>query len=111
MIMKFDPNQHSSHERVDITSTVIKTLTSSDSRTKSQMKKLKSADGKTYGDLQMPQAAPLVYPSLDHIDDLDENGKPKGGRKQTREVLENYYDKRAQAKYVGDLFETASRMY
>ena len=100
MVMKYDPNEKASHERVDISSTVVKTLSSSDSRTRSQMKNFKAASGKTYGEIEMAEAAPLIFPNLDRVDDVDENGKSKSGFKKTGEFLANYYDKRAQVKYV-----------
>ena len=100
MIMKYDPKQDTSHEKVDITSTILKTLTPSNSKTISQMQKLRGANGKVYGDLAMPEAAPLTFPELDRVEDLDEKGKPREGIKKTGEFLANYYDKRAQAKYV-----------
>ena len=98
--MKYDPNQEASHEKVDITSTILKTLTSSTSSTKQRMNKFKSAAGKSYGELEMPQAAPLIFPALDRVEDLDENGKAKSGMKKTGEFMANYFDKRAQATYV-----------
>ena len=67
------------------------------------MAKFRGANGKVYGELEMPQAAPLIFPGLDKVEDLDEHGKPKGGFKKTGEFLANYYDKRAQAKYVHTL--------
>lgn len=100
MVMKYDPNQKDSHERLNLSSMIMKTLDTSDSRTQEHLKKFKVASAKTYGEIEMPEAAPLIYPGLDGVADVDGNGKPKGGFKKTGEFLANYYDKRAQAKYV-----------
>lgn len=100
MVMKFDPKQTESHEMVDVSQTIMKSLTSSNSKTKEQMSKLKSSKGKTHGEIEMPEAAPLIFPGLDKVEDIDEKGKPKGGMKKTGEFVANYYDKRAQAKFV-----------
>ena len=102
MVMKYGPNEKAIHERVDISSTIAKTLPRSDSRATSQLKNLRAASGQTYGEIEMAEAAPLIFPDLDRVDNIDENGKPKSGFKKTGEFLANYYDKRAQAKYVSE---------
>ena len=98
--MKYDPQVKLSHERVDISTAIMKSIVPSGSRTTEQMKRFKTASAETFGEIEMPQAAPLIFPGLDHVEDIDEKGKPKGGFKKTGEFLANYYDKRAQAEYV-----------
>ena len=101
--MKYDPEENASDERVDMSSTIMKSLFAPNSRTKDQMRKLQTASAKTYGEVEMPEAAPLIFPGLDHVEDIDENGKPKRGFKKTGEFIANYYDKQAQVRYVGPL--------
>ena len=100
MVMKYNSQEGASHETVDTSSTIMKSLTTSDSRTKEQMKRFQAASGTTRGEIEMPEAAPLIFPELDRVEEIDENGKPRGGLKKTGQVIANYFDKRAQAKFV-----------
>ena len=64
--------------------------------------KFRSSDGKTYGDLEFLETAPLVYPGLDKLADKEgEEAKNKREKmKNAKTFVSGYMDKRAQAKYV-----------
>ncbi|MCJ1390211.1 hypothetical protein MMC18_003069 [Xylographa bjoerkii] len=54
--------------------------------------------GATYRELEMPEAAPLVFPLLD--DAIQTGGAQKpNALKKSHEFLADYYDRRAQAAY------------
>jgi hypothetical protein len=63
---------------------------------------LRKSNGKTYGEFQWPEIAPLVYPGLDGLAVVsDETGKAKKSSLQKkRQFVEDYMDRRAQAKFV-----------
>ena len=64
---------------------------------------LRSSNGKTHGEFQWPEVAPLIYPGLDALAATsDEEGKAKrSSLKKRRVFVEDYMDRRAQAKFVG----------
>ncbi|KAI5271056.1 hypothetical protein E4T47_05627 [Aureobasidium subglaciale] len=66
------------------------------------MSSLRKSNGKTYGEYQWPEVAPLIYPSLDVLAATsDEEGqKKKSSLKTKRGFVEDYMDKRAQAKFA-----------
>ena len=74
----------------------------------SRRRNLRGNDGVTYGDLEMPEAAPLVFPQLDDVATAGE-GEKASRLKRTGKFVADYYDRRAQAKYVSltlHLFES-----
>lgn len=67
------------------------------------MSSLRSSNGKTHGEFHWPEVAPLIYPELDTLAATsDKEGKPKRSSfKKKRVFVEDYMDRRAQAKFVG----------
>ena len=66
-----------------------------------QLNSMRGSSGKTYGELEMPQAAPLVFPELDAVAAANEaDGKKKSSLKEKGAFIATYMDKRAQASYV-----------
>ncbi len=62
---------------------------------------MRSSSGKTYGELEMPEAAPLVFPDLDAVAAANEaDGKKKGSLREKGAFIATYMDKRAQTSYV-----------
>ncbi len=51
LIMTYKPEQKASHEQVDISKTIAKSITPSDSKVREQLKGLKLSSAKTYGEL------------------------------------------------------------
>lgn len=64
--------------------------------------KFKQSQGTTFGDFGFPEAAPLVFPTLDLIgaSDHEEAKKFKDKIKRKKNFVANYYDKRATAEFV-----------
>lgn len=86
-------------EIVDVTSTVASSMGSYDSGISN---KFKNSHGKTYGDFALPEAAPLIFPTLDVLAAADNEEsvgfKQSLGKKKT--YIQEYYDKRSQAQFV-----------
>ncbi|KAG9495326.1 hypothetical protein J7337_013565 [Fusarium musae] len=99
LIMTWRPDSGTSHEVVDLTSTVASSIGSYDS---SFTNKFKTSSGKTYGDFALPEAAPLIFPTLDVLAEAD--SEESKGLKQSlgekRAYIQDYYDKRAQAQFA-----------
>jgi hypothetical protein len=95
-------------ERLDINQTVAK-YSNPDPEMSNMKKKLANirlVSGKTRGELEMPEAAALIYPDLDHAVEEDLEGKGKGKETMKEKwrgagkFVQGYLDDRAQAKYV-----------
>ncbi|KAF4334880.1 hypothetical protein FBEOM_11271 [Fusarium beomiforme] len=99
LIMTWRPESGKSHETVDLTSTVASSIGSYDA---SFTNKFKTSSGKTYGDFALPEAAPLIFPTLDVLAETDT--EQSRGLKQSlgekRSYIQDYYDKRAQAQFA-----------
>ncbi|KAJ5151129.1 uncharacterized protein N7482_010381 [Penicillium canariense] len=102
-------------ERLDINETVAK-FSNPDpemSKLKKGLKDIRLTSGQTRGQIELPQAAELVFPDLDRVVEhaLEEEGKAKGKSKEsgTRDKLKNagtwvqdYLDRRGQAFYASE---------
>ncbi|KNB12927.1 hypothetical protein FOXG_12399 [Fusarium oxysporum f. sp. lycopersici 4287] len=99
LIMTWRPDSGRSHEVVDLTSTVASSIGSYDS---GFTNKFKTSSGKAYGDFALPEAAPLIFPTLDVLAEAD--SEESRGLKQSlgekRTYIQEYYDKRAQAQFA-----------
>ena len=99
--MTWNPESVYHVEQVNITATI-------DSRSKAQtglsgfQSKYRTSDGNTYGEWELPEVAPLVFPALDHLaaqesaDAVKKKNKIASGMTFAAE----YWDKRATAEYV-----------
>ncbi|KAI0130458.1 hypothetical protein BJ170DRAFT_315774 [Xylariales sp. AK1849] len=100
LVMTWRPDSGDLHERVDMTTTVTSAMSSYNAGVFS---KFKNSSGKTYGDFDFPEAAPLVFPTLDVLGTAqgEEAAKLKDKLKKKKVFIDNYYDRREQAKYAG----------
>lgn len=100
--MTYKPESSSTHERVDIMQAIQSSLSPTASGMKAQFNKLKVSSGKTYGELEMPEAAPLIFPALEELaaDNSEEGVKKQNKLKSSQKFVTSYMDKRAQAKFV-----------
>lgn len=102
-------------EKLDINQTVAKYSNPDPdlSRLKKGLKDIRLTSGQTHGQIELPEAAELVFPDLDQAaqqalaGDGDGGGKGKGNESGTREKFKNagtwvqdYLDRRGQAFYV-----------
>lgn len=101
-----------SAERLDINQTVAK-YSNPDaemSKMKKGMQNIRLVSGKTRGEIELPEAAALVFPDLDRAadSDLQQQGKGKEAvNESTKEKwkgagkwVQDYLDRKAQASYV-----------
>lgn len=62
---------------------------------------MRQSSGTTHGEMEMPECAPLIFPSVDAAaGDKEKLNKMK----RTGKWLENYFDKQGQARYVSIFF-------
>ena len=62
----------------------------------------RSSDGRTYGEWEFPETAPLVFPVLDQLAEQTgvESEKKQGEMAKKMKFAAEYWDKRATAEYV-----------
>ena len=60
---------------------------------------LRVSSGKTYGEIEMPESAPLIFPALDQAAVNPDANKLKKSQK----FVPDYFDRRAQATYVSSI--------
>ena len=98
MVMTFQPNAQRPVTAAQMgPSELISKWTKAD--TQQWKKTLRASSGRTYGAMELPESAPLVYPAIDEVWTSSDNwsaGRMKGGAK----FIANYYDKRGQIAYV-----------
>ncbi|KAB8218028.1 hypothetical protein BDV33DRAFT_193084 [Aspergillus novoparasiticus] len=72
---------------------------------KKRLKNIRLASGKTHGQIELPEAAPLVYPDLDRAAAraMEGNGKEAEGTREKMKSagawVQDYMDRKAQASY------------
>ncbi|KAK7735760.1 hypothetical protein SLS63_003718 [Diaporthe eres] len=100
-----------SAERLDINQTVAKYSNPDTdmSKLKKGMQNIRLVSGKTHGEIELPEAAALVFPDLDRAADTDLNQQGKGKEavsESTKEKwkgagkwVQDYLDRKAQASY------------
>lgn len=103
-------------EPVDTSKAALKWLNNPPTSTfKTYTNSLRNSSDTTRGEIELPETAPLIYPDTGYSEisktknspeQLRQNGKATTGDgkrsafAQHKKVAENYFDKRAQAKYV-----------
>ena len=96
-------------EDVDTSKEALKWLTPPKSAMRAKTSKLRVSSGKTRGEDALPESAPLIYPDIGYAE-LAKEAKPDSEAKKdsfsTRKVVQEYFDKRAQAKYVSSCLLT-----
>jgi hypothetical protein len=102
LIMTYKPDSTATHASVDITQTISSSLTPASSNMRQTFKNLRLSSGKTYGELELPEAAPLIFPALESIasDHTEEGVKKQNKLKSSQKFVADYFDRRAQAQYA-----------
>ncbi|KAF4460309.1 FAD binding domain-containing [Fusarium albosuccineum] len=100
LIMTYSPDTETSHEQKDISATIASAMNPSTSQ--KLYGKFKESKGTTYGEVELPEAAPLVFPVLDDPATQSDGAKSKKTKiEDTQNYVREYFDKRAQAKFAG----------
>ncbi|KAG4431736.1 hypothetical protein IFR05_012770 [Cadophora sp. M221] len=104
LIMTYKPDSTASHALVDINQTINNYQTPASSSTRQTLRNLRLSSGKTYGELELPESAPLIFPSLEKLaeDTSEEGAKKQGKMKSTGKFVGDYFDRRARAKWAGE---------
>ncbi|KAG8531975.1 uncharacterized protein KY384_003611 [Bacidia gigantensis] len=92
MIMAYKPTSSEASQLVDVNTHVASSVAQRDGHHKSSFK---TSSGKTHGEAQMPDAAPLVFPKLEKAGDEEK----KNAFKRSADFMSSYGDKRAQAEF------------
>ncbi|KAF7895508.1 uncharacterized protein EAF01_009470 [Botrytis porri] len=102
LILIYKPESSETHASVDITKAITSSLDDITTGFKKTLKNIKLSSGTTYGELEMPEAAPLIFPALDRIADIEgsENSQKGSKFKDSGKFVTDYFDRRAQAKYA-----------
>lgn len=104
LVMTWNSESDQRTDTIDITSTISNrvALQSSSSKTQKIKDQFSSSNGNTFGDIEFPEVAPLVFPALDKL--ADETGEEAATKKEKLKKAKNfaseYFDRRAVAKYV-----------
>ena len=101
LVMTWKPESSHRSEQVDITAKIASHSQPSTGFSSFQ-NKFTSSDGTTRGDLEFPEVAPLVFPSLDQLATQGgaEGAEKKGKMAESMGFAANYWDRRAAARYV-----------
>ncbi|KAH7351267.1 hypothetical protein BKA65DRAFT_396841 [Rhexocercosporidium sp. MPI-PUGE-AT-0058] len=104
LIMTYKPDSTKPHTVVDINQTITNKQTPASSSTRQTFRNLRLSSGKTYGELELPESAPLIFPALDKVaeDESEEGAQKQGMMKSTSKFVDDYFDRRARAKWAGE---------
>lgn len=104
LVMTYKPESSATHASVDITKAISSSMAPAESTMRQTFKNMRLSSGKTYGELEMPEAAPLIFPDLDKLaDETSAEGVKKQNKlKNTQKFVADYFDRRAQAKYAAE---------
>lgn len=99
--MAYNPASDSPSSTVDIASTITSSIASKNSNIGKIKHNLKSSSGTTYNELDVLEPAPLIFPVLDmQKRENEEAGKRRKNIENGKRFVDEYYDRRAQAKFV-----------
>jgi hypothetical protein len=102
MIITYKPESSAAHESIDINKAISTSIDPAATKMKALGQSMRLSSGKTYGELEFPEAAPLIFPALDRVaaDSSAEGAKKQTKMKSSHKFLSNYMDQRAQARYA-----------
>ena len=98
LIMSYKPESKETAETLDITKIVSKAEFIPESSFQKQRRNLRLTSGKTYGELEMPLAAPLIFPALEAAPEAQK----QNALKKSGVFVSDYLDRRAQATYTAE---------
>ena len=98
MIMTNKPQREAPAEPLDISQSIAKFTVPAETKMKRQLRDLRTSDGIICGEVEVPAAAPLVFPKLDSaagaevVDGAKPNALKRGGK-----AINDYIEKRSEA--------------
>ena len=102
LVMTWSPESSATSNTFDLTSKITAKAKPNPSGPLHIVKRFSSSSGKTYADMEFPEVAPLIYPALDNLAEQqsEEAARKRDQLKKKGKFVGDYWDKRAQAKYV-----------
>ena len=102
LVMTWSPESSESSSTCDLTSIITAKSRSDSSGSSKFAKKFSNSSGKINADLGFLEVASLVYPALDNLAEQqgEDAVRKRDKLKQKAKFVDDYWDKRAQAKYV-----------
>lgn len=100
LVLTWNPETEDARTTVDFDAMAKKVIENG----KNPLAALRKSNGKTYGEFKWPETAPPIYPVLDDLataSDAEGQAK-KSSLQKKRRFVEDYMDRRAQAKFVSD---------
>ncbi|CAD6583566.1 MAG: hypothetical protein ASARMPREDX12_001304 [Alectoria sarmentosa] len=103
LVMTWTPESSETSSAFDLTFTISVKSKSNPSGQSNFAKRFSNSSGKTYADMEFPEVAPLIFPALDNLaEQRDKDAARKRDKlKKKAKFVDDYWDKRAQAKYAG----------
>lgn len=103
LVMTWSPESSEISSTFDLTSTISAKSKSNSSGPSKFAKKFSNSSGKTYADMGFPEVAPLIFPALDNLAEQqgEDAVRKRDKLKKKANFVDDYWDKRAQAKYNG----------
>jgi hypothetical protein len=104
LVVAYKPNAKKQIEvgEYDPASSIARFTETSGSAFRDKSRKLRTVSGKNFGELDIGEVAPLVYPSIEDAKE-GKTEQQKGAWKKFEKFMGDYGDRRAQAIYVGPL--------
>ncbi|KAG9693468.1 hypothetical protein KCU95_g6331, partial [Aureobasidium melanogenum] len=101
LVLTWNPDTDEARTAIDFNGMAAKVINGQNG---SLMTSLRKSNGKTYGEFQWPETAPLIYPGLDALASTTGQGasSTKKSLQKKRQFVEDYMDRRAQAKFAKD---------
>ena len=120
LVMSFRPDDVPKGEvamqEVDASGDALKWLAPPTSFFKTSKGKHRKASGVTRGESALPESAPLIYPETGYAEmgkidgeEANDEAEAKKASFSRRKVVQDYFDKRAQAKYVRDEYRRTAK--
>ena len=103
LLFTWNPESSDTHSSLELGSTITSSINGSESGFGQKIKhNFRSSDGETYGELQFPETAPLLFPGLDLLaaQEGEEAIRKRDKIKRGGMFVDEYMDRRAQAKFV-----------
>lgn len=112
LVMIWSPESSEISSTFDLTATISGKSNSSSSGPSRFAKKFSNSSGSTYADMEFPEVAPLIYPALENLAEQEgeEAVRTRDKLKKKAIFVDDYWDKRAQAKYVSAPFQSPCLM-
>ncbi|KAG9856181.1 hypothetical protein KCU98_g1618, partial [Aureobasidium melanogenum] len=99
LVLTWNPDTDEARTAVDFNGMAVKVINKQNG---SPMTSLRKSNGKTHGEFQWPVTAPLIYPDSDTLVSTPGASSTKSSLQKKRRFVEDYMDRRAQAKFAKD---------